>query len=237
MLPSKYEAGHSWINIMCVHCGKRMDVPLPCENRFCPVCNKSRMMRTRRRLQWLMKRIRIKTGYSLKFLTLTMPTHHDCERQVDKLISAFRKLRQTKYWKKNVEGGVFCIEVKRSKDPRFWHVHMHIIMSSRYIDLTKTGFLRRKWLRLVGGVSIRLDPVFKRSNLVGYITKYLTKTDLSEADAVIASRALKGRRLYQPFGCWHGFALGAPHIPAQCPSCGNSDLILYKSLWIDQAFR
>lgn len=237
MITDKYDHGHAWINVMCVHCGRRMDVPLPCQNRFCPICNKSRLMRTRRRLQYLAKNIKIPTGYSLKFLTLTMPAHTSCKRQTDKLHAAFRKLRHTRHWKENVDGGAFVIEVKRSKDPRFWHVHIHAVISSRELDLTNEGFLRRKWKRLVGGVSIRLDRVYNQSSLVKYLTKYITKTELDEKDAVIASQALKGRRLFQPFGTWHGCLANAPKLPACCPECGGSDLVLYSQLFRDTGFR
>lgn len=237
MSDREFHDGHYWISIVCSHCGRRKDVPAPCGDRFCSVCNRSRQMRTRRRLRWMLSRVKQHGQYKFAFLTLTMPPQDDCQAMVAKLQAAFKQLRKTKYWRKNVEGGAFVIEIKRGSGSNQWHCHIHAILLAKRLDLTNRGVIRRLWKRQTQGTSINLRLVRSHIDVLNYMTKYVTKTELNDADRLIASKALKGKRLFQPFGTFYNASLGMITLPARCGDCGRAAFMLYHEVYANARSR
>lgn len=225
-----YRDGHEWLSVLCSHCGSKKVVPVPCGDRFCQTCNKSRMMRTRRRLRWIFSRVRPRGQYKFAFLTLTLPSMSNPSKMLDKLVRSFRILRQGQYWKDNVEGGLFVVEVKRGQGGHGWHLHIHAILLARRLDLRKEGYIRSKWRKLTGGTSINLKLVDGQRSLISYVTKYITKTDLTGDDRADVSLLLKGRRLFQPFGSFHNASLGQKHLPPVCSECGHEGFIVWREI-------
>jgi hypothetical protein len=155
---------------------------------------------------------------SIKFLTLTIPPTGNLERDVRDIRAYFRRLRQRSYWRKHVRGGCYVIEIKYVDDHYFPHIHA--LIESSYMPVKK---LSEQWGRCSTGriVDIRRIPVFA---VVKYVTKYITKPELSPEQQYVASRALKGYRLFQPFGTWHDMINAVKIPPARCPECGHEAL-------------
>lgn len=210
---------HSYTRIVCTNCNAFFDVPVYCGNRFCPVCMVGRQSRVRRKLRGLVELVKPSPGYSIKHLTLTIRNMCDLKPMVEHLLKSFRRLRQRTFWKNYVEGGVFVVEV--TGKPGDWHAHLHVVISARYLPYKK---LLSQWIAVSGsrGVYIKRIPI---SAIVNYLTKYLTKTELAGVHQIEASAALKGKRMFQAFGCWHTLVGQVTCAVAVCSCCGARSLI------------
>lgn len=204
---------HDFIRIVCVSCTNVINVPVYCGSRFCPVCSKPRQSRVRHRLNFIVNSITLELGFRFKHLTLTIPNQPDLEKMLTHLTKSFRKLRNRAFWKNNVKGGAFVFEV--TGHPGDWHGHLHIIIESRYMKWEK---LRDLWIAVSGGrgVYIQAIPV---NQVVLYLTKYLSKESVQSQFQDEISLALKGRRLYQPFGLWHSIYDAGRSNEAVCRAC------------------
>lgn len=212
---------HQYIDLICVCCGHKFPVPVYCGFRFCRICSIRRQSRVRRRLKWLVNMVQIKRPYGIKHLTLTIPNGQDLPVMVKKLISSFRRLRQRSYWRNHVLGGAFVIEI--TGRPGDWHAHIHAILQARYMDWST---LHKLWISCSGGRGLYITKLSK-SKACNYLTKYLTKSGLPDQVMEIMSAALKGTRLFSPFGQWYAINCLYPPPDPSCPGCDNGDLVLY----------
>lgn len=176
-----------------------------CHHRFCLACGQSRSKLIARNL---VKHI---DGRPTRFITLTLK-HRDepLKEQITRLMRCFRNLRSTALWKHNVKGGAAFVEVKRSKNGKFWHPHLHVLSEGSFIEQRK---LSAQWLLTTGDSSI-VDIRFVReaSYIANYVAKYASKpldlTIFGEDDWLDESiMALHGRRLCTTFGGWRGVEL------------------------------
>lgn len=176
-----------------------------CHDRFCTPCANAQAARVARGLAAFAK---LRT---LRFITLTLRTNGEPLREsLDRLVAAFRKLRQREFWKRHVTGGAAFLEVKYNETATRWHPHLHILAEGRYLD---QGILRTEWNACTGDswiVDVR--AVKDRSKTLGYVAKYATKGydhSVFETPATLneAITALHGRRLMMCFKSWRGFKL------------------------------
>lgn len=212
----EYPKGHYWKTYQCGNqaCLGTITFPEKCKDRFCSVCKKKRRYDTRRRIQHIKNNVELSKYESFKILTLTVRNMDSLSEQTDLLLNSFRKLRQTKRWKRDVSGGVYVLEVKMGSQG--WHAHLHCILQSRWIDQVK---LTKQWTRISGGKSVDLK-MLRGDNVISYVTKYISKqSDVS--DSREANTVLKGRRLFQPFGTWFALSLTFPRdeYKMNCPHC------------------
>jgi Replication protein len=204
---------HLYTSVFCEHCGHHIQVPVYCKNRFCSVCGLHRNMLIRYKLTEFLRGSILKKYDSFKFLTLTIPNDDNLLCQVKELITAFRRLRQRAVWKKHVRGGATVIEVKPGKEG--WHAHLHIVIESGYIPF---AVLLREWKAVSSGQGVYIKKIHG-AQVVHYITKYLTKTDCSEAEQQYMTHILKGVRLFQPFGNWFDPINKIKKHQVYCPDC------------------
>jgi len=207
---------HPYITLVCCHCGEQISVPQYCGDRFCPVCSASRRSRVRFRLSTLIDLARPLPGESIKHLTLTIPNLPDPDAALDVLIKSFRKLRARAWWKRNVSGGAYVVEITGQDGS--WHVHIHAVICARYLPF---DLLKRIWMECSPGNHVYIQKIPKAA-AVGYLTKYLTKESVSNEDRPTVSRALRSRRLFQCFGSWAGVSVSVPVYRYPCPACNNS---------------
>ena len=220
---------HDWLKIICQHCGKKIDVPVYCGNRFCDTCSPRRLNRVKKRITWLMNNAKQVKGTRWKHLTLTIRSEEDLPGMIKNLICSFRRLRQRAYWKCHVTGGAFVIEITNNGNN--WHAHIHAVISAYRIDWEKLRNLWVKCSRGSTGVYITNAPA---SNLVHYLTKYLTKIDVPNELKLVAGRALKHTRLFQPFGTLYALNLTYRQPKSTCPDCkGLADYMPYD-IWYSQ---
>lgn len=225
MVPEE-DSYHEWRTIYCRECGHSFRIPLPCKDRYCPVCSKIRASKIRRRLNALVKKQSIVRPNSIRFLTLTITNDENLSWMVRKLKQSFRRLRQLSQWKKWVTGGAYVIEftyAERHIDaeghdvPGTWHAHIHALIAGEFVPFKK---LLSMWMQVSPGRGVYLKQV-PNEKAVGYMTKYITKADKSLSDEQIreVNNTLKGARLFQPFGTWTGFSRDIPQVRPPCPKC------------------
>ena len=206
---------HLYITVMCTCCGKQIEVPVYCGDRFCTICGRPRLARVRRRLNWMVSRIRPRKDYGIKHLTLTIANEPDLPEMLRHIVASFRRLRQRAFWKRHVLGGAYVIEI--TGRPGNWHAHLHIVIHAYYMRYAK---LLALWKKCSGsqGVYIKQIP---QKDVVRYLTKYLTKPDVPEQVARETAEALKGYRLFHPFGDW--FKIMQEYVDEKpgCPQCGE----------------
>lgn len=216
---------HRFIRIVCANCGQIYDVPVYCGDRFCSVCGVARRFRIRSRLNFLTKQIKRPPGYNFKHLTLTIKNQQDLSLMTASIVKSFRKLRQTRSWKLHVRGGAFVIEI--TGKPLDWHVHLHIVIESLWYDWDT---LLRLWMKLSTGRGVYIKDL-PRSRIVGYLTKYLSKSEVDPEHRDAVNDALKGTRLFQPFGSWYSINRTYVKPPMQCSNCPNPCFILYQDIF------
>lgn len=206
---------HFYTSIYCDNCGHNIAVPIRCGRRFCNICNIGSHCRARARIKWICEHTKPTRGMSWKFVTFTMRNEDDPSAMVDHIIAAFRRLRQRHEWTERVMSGVYVIEITNTG--RGWHVHLHCIVMMK--------FYPQRWLSLlwnsVSGSPVVDIKLIKGPSPSGYITKYVTKWEISDAARDDAERAMRHRRLWSPFGEAH--CLNTFYAPAKhpCPVCGN----------------
>jgi len=169
-----------------------------CHDRFCAPCAAARGRSIAGRLRgWL-------AGRPARFVTLTLAADGGTlSQRLDRLFTAFRRLRRSGWWRSRVDGGATAVEVKWSVTSAHWHPHLHILCRGRYLEKTE---LSLQWHR-ASGDSYIVDVQLVRSDddITHYVTKYVTKpgsnTVYREPDRLQEMiRSLHGRRLLLTFG-------------------------------------
>jgi len=213
-LESVRDPNHKYVTVVCTHCGHYATVPIYCGNRFCNICHSQRQKRVMKRISWLVKNRPVVRGTMLKLLTLTVKNDTDLPRMVKHLLKSFRRLRQRKYFKQRVSGGAFVVEL--TNKGKGWHAHLHCIIQSQRIDWEKIRDLWRICSNGSTGVDIRnRDPL----TCIRYLTKYISKSELPDELQFEASAALRGYRLFNPFGSWYAINRTYVQEKTPCPNC------------------
>lgn len=207
---------HQYRTIACTGCGHTITVPVSCGNRFCPTCSGPRRRRVQAKLKALCQLSHPSPGYRLRFLTLTTPNVSNLGTGADHLVTSFRRLRSSNFWRTRVTGGAYVMEVTGTAGR--WHLHLHAIIESRYLPVYR---LSKVWQRCSGGRIVYVKNVPVRE-MINYVTKYVTKSILPHDQQLIASKQLRNRRVFCPFGTWHNISLTIPKIDYCCPICGNT---------------
>lgn len=213
------DESHSFVSITCCNCGHSIRVPVYCGNRFCPECSGTRRRKIEHRLKVFVRTRHPAADSSFKHLTLTVRSGPDLDEQVKHLVGAFRRLRQRAFWKRAVTGGAFVVEITRGEHG--WHAHIHALIESKYIPWST---IKVNWEAVSGGSGVFIQRI-PASAIIRYLTKYITKTELSLPDQMAASAALKGMRLFSPFGAWHK---PIAEIPLPLAVCGNCK----EAVWV-----
>lgn len=213
-----------------MHCGKELSVPLYCGCRFCPVCNRARLARIRSRIAFILDKARQDPTFQLKMITLTIRNQAAVSDGVRVLTKSFRRLRAKQAWKSRIRGGLYVIEV--TGIPGHYHVHLHVLVDLRFFPVR---LLSKIWSQVAPGKIVHIKRLPVHAALV-YITKYLTKPSVTGSSVPIVEAGLKGARLFQPFGSWHGFSTKWKRPKSVCPSCKQPSLmpldILYREAGI-----
>jgi hypothetical protein len=181
-------------------------------------------MRLIHRITWLADNQKSMPGHQLYFLTLTIVSNSDLKKQLRALVHSFRKLRSRSFWKKHVHGGCFIIETKLNEHG--WHCHIHALVFTRWLDWDT---LLHEWIKVSTGRGVHIFPC-KSKQIAYYVTKYMTKPDLPDSDLKEINYAMKGLRLFSPFGAWQALTKLYPKPKMLCPECGQSKWTLQIDL-------
>lgn len=207
---------HFYRTFACTACGYTFKAPLSCSDRFCPVCSSPRRRRTAAKLRALVTQIHPPFAHSFKHLTLTIRNHPDLPWMHRTLLQSFRRLRSHLLWQRTVRGGAFVFET--TGQPGNWHLHLHAILEARYIPWS---LLHDRWQKVSAGRGVYITTAPPK-RICWYLTKYLTKNQLSAEASRSASKDLASTRLFTTFGTWHNISIKLPHIGYPCPKCNDS---------------
>jgi len=185
-----------------------------CHDRFCLPCATARSRRIGAKLVELVGK------EPAAHLVLTIK-HVDIPlaKQLDKLIRSFAALRRHKLWKRSVAAGAYFFEVKVSGCGRYWHPHLHVIVSGTYIDQKK---LSSAWHAVTtDSTYVYIKAIDANQKVLKYAAKYASKS-FDHSVVQCGDRldecmlALRGRRLCSTFGAWRGIEL-----EGQCEPSGE----------------
>lgn len=234
------EACNTEMPMRCGQCGHRKIGHTQCRRRWCPRCQR---IISAQRVQ------RFRQGVALMQWPLSIMLSHQNEDHAHNsfrtLMPAFKRFRRTKIWKNNVKGGLVSYEVTN----RFgtWHDHLHALVDCRWLALetpewrkTNTAAANRKLLKQAHAeLSSAWASCLDQEEAVTWVDratggrlmehiKYTVKaSDLLACTGRIAPllRAMKGRRLVQPFGSLYGLSKqwkkddDDQRQQCKCPSC------------------
>lgn len=179
-----------------------------CHSRWCTPCSRERAARIVGNLQ-----IPLNQG-DVRFLTLTMK-HSDTPLpdQIDRIYSAFRKLRRAAFWLEAVKGGCAVLELKHSHTTGLWHVHLHCLLDGSYV---RKEDVKAEWWRITGDSHvIDVKRCHNAEHAAHYVTKYITKpvpaSVINKPEQLLQMMAaIAHRRLVLTWGTWRGIRLTEP---------------------------
>jgi hypothetical protein len=225
------KCGKEQIFRTCKNCGDWESFDWRCNMKFCPICN----WRIARERAAMLKLWSFKIQQP-KHLCLTIQNFPTLTRsKIRKFHLAVAKLRRSKLWK-CVKGG--CMSTEITHGERGWHLHAHLLIDCRFLDMQKLSVL---WASLVGqeyGIVYIKDC--RGMHYLGEVTKYVVKGSelVKLAPELIAQfiGAIRGVRFFATFGTLFHMAsqvrlelkLTAP--PKKLCRCGCGE---YR--WTDEA--
>lgn len=183
--------------------GKRVKLSARyCRDRFCVPCTKARARVVQRNL------LRWTAEMDPLMVTLTLrPQKSELRSMVTHLIQSFARLRAASFWKGNVDGGAYFIEITRGEKKDHWHVHLHAICDGGYISQKR---LSGEWHRASRGSSIvHVTRCSRSTKGIAYAAEYAAKgwsgECLEKVDWIVELvDGLRGRRLLGTFDGWRG---------------------------------
>jgi hypothetical protein len=189
------KCGKEEIYRTCEGCGDWSSYLWRCNLKFCPLCN-WRIARKRAEVLKLWSR----TITQPKHLVITQRNFPVLTRKkIRDFGRAFGKLRRNKVWKE-VKGG--CVSTEITNEGRGWHLHAHVMLDARWIDMGKLAIV---WGGLIGqefGICKIKD--IRGDAYLGEITKYVVKgSELVSWPAEEIAQficAIKGVRFFAAFG-------------------------------------
>jgi hypothetical protein len=190
-----------------------------CHDRLCLPCAAAKAAQVKANI------ITACQGKLVRFMTLTLRHSRSSLRdQVDRLYREFAILRRRRFFKSNVAGGIAVMETKLSDRDGLWHVHLHCLIETKWLDQKQ---LSQEWLAVTGDSSIVDIRQVQGEEAIRYVAKYAAKgTDNSTYTQPEALReyiaAIKGRRLILAWGSFRGRDYTAvPEDPGDWVSLGS----------------
>ena len=181
-----------------------------CRERWCPMCAGMKAKYAKEQTKSYVDGLK-----SPKMLTLTLRhNQNDLKSQIAFLQERFRALRSRSYWKKNVSGGIWFLQVKRGENSGCWHPHLHILLDSNRMEHDNLSEL---WNLVTFGSPV-LDIRYMHDNdeTAGYVSRYCARpaklSELAADDRVEVMEALFRKRLCGTFGNAKCVTLTPPKI-------------------------
>ena len=118
-----------------------------CRLRWCPMCADARA-----KIILHSCRDFFEKQSSVRHLTLTQK-HNDLPlgEQVAQIKKSFVNLRRCSGWRKYVTGCIWFLQIKPSCGGKWWHVHLHILLTGSYMP---QSWISEKWLKITGDSKI-----------------------------------------------------------------------------------
>lgn len=183
-----------------------------CKNRYCPICQWRKSRKAFAISYDVQKTVEKTDSLQFLFLTLTLKNTKDLTAGIDHILQSFKRLQDTKRFRKIVRGFIRTLEITYNNNSNEWHPHIHAILAvdcNYFTDLelyTDYEEWRKLW-KTVAHVDylpqcyIKKISEKERENAVAEISKYMVKPldlELSKETERIYTSLLKstsGRRL------------------------------------------
>jgi len=200
-----------------------------CRERWCPMCAGQKAKYAKDQTE-----IYVKSLTAPRFLTLTLRNNEsDLKQQVEFLQQSFSRIRSRAYWKKNVTGGIWFLQIKRGKNSGLWHPHLHILIDGNYME---HGRLSALWeLVTYGSPIIDIRRINDVEAAASYVARYTARpaalADMPLEDRIEVVEALFRKRLCGTFGNGKTVTLTPPKIEsdAEYDYIGNYDDIVKRA--------
>jgi hypothetical protein len=139
-----------------------------CRERWCPACGEVKKNLVADNCE------RYFSGKPLvRFLTITQKhSGVSLEEQIALAKKNLLRLRRTKEWKKYVEGSVWFMQTKWSRDSQGWHVHFHMLLIGEFWPQKR---ISEKWNKITGdSYVVDIRHVFEKKihSVIGDIARY-----------------------------------------------------------------
>lgn len=199
-----------------------------CRDRFCVPCAGTRARIVAHTL------IDLLGDEPARFITLTVKhTDAPLRQQVDRLYRSYKKLRKTVLWQRHVFAAAALLEIKRGRDDRLWHPHLHVLTKGRFVPHAD---LKNEWHRITEDsfiVDIRIikDPARAAAYVSKYVTKPMVQTYSTDTDAVAeAVQAMHHRRTVLLTGDWRNLHWEKQTDDHTWEWVGNLDSLVHRAL-------
>jgi hypothetical protein len=217
---------------VCKGCGsEKYRAVSTCKDRLCPTCASRRSVKLAERYKAIIDRVTDgKYGYHLVLTFKSVETLPDQK----KIVALVKKLRLHPLWKSygGIDGGLWSIEVTRSKG--LWHPHVHmLIFTNEPLPVAPDGFWPRMinqrvsdvWRELTGDSFIVRGSRFdgRVIEMVKYMGKPMEIEKMSVDHLDHLSEWCKSRRMVQTFGSLYGQGVDEKMDvdPCACVECGG----------------
>jgi len=193
--------------------GKVRVVTTTCKLRWCPLCQSARKNWVAGQVsEWL-------AAHSMaKFVTVTLK-HSDCElsEQIAYLRKCFAKLRSSSFFKRKCRGGIWFLQVKKSKRSKQWHPHLHCLIDSDFMDRRTLSGLWEKITKdsMVTDIRLVSDNDKAANEVARYCSASARLAEFSASDAIEIFYALHGKRISGTWGTGREIKLRPPKFEDQ----------------------
>jgi hypothetical protein len=183
-----------------------------CRDRWCPMCAGQKAAYAKDQTM-----VYVKSLTAPRFLTLTLRNNEsDLKTQISFLQQSFAKLRTRAYWKRNVTGGIWFLQVKRGRDSGLWHPHLHMLIDGNKMEQANLSAL---WEQVTfGSPVIDIRRVHDVESTASYVARYCARpaalAEMSLDDRIEVIEALFRKRLCGTFGNAKTVTLTPPKIEA-----------------------
>jgi len=158
-------------------------------------------------------------------VTLTLrSTKTDLRLELDRLYTAYKRLRGLTLWKRAIAAAVAVLELTYNAGTDQFHPHLHVLTVGNYISQAE---LATAWERLTGDSRIvHIKLIRNPRQAVQYVSKYVTKpldSTCTRNDRILEEVvvALRGRKLLIATGHARTWRLTSP------PDAGDWERWLY----------
>ncbi|MBA7545819.1 hypothetical protein ES705_38197 [subsurface metagenome] len=205
----------------CLDCGAEPAFPVTCGHRLCPDCAARRGAILASEHEDMLKQLRYPKMLTLTFLSVV----HLDKAYIKWARNCFRKLRRRKVMA-SCWGGIYSFEATHSAEYG-WHLHIHSLIGSGYIDQAD---LSREWRKITGAsiVDIRAVSGPDKWAAVKEVVKYPAKAASFLGEPALVNEFLLATErvnlaygfgaLYRVRSCRHSEG------KMRCPVCGGSDI-------------
>ena len=168
-----------------------------------------------------------------KLLTLTLShTKEPLTAQIDHLYKSFVKLRNRKFFKQRVGGGVWFFQITYNDKRQEWHPHLHILLDAMFLDQVELKHLWLKITKTSSIVHIRMvhDPEKTLAHNARYAARPSALLKIPQALWPDLFEAFNGRKICGTFGRAKVISLRPvkPENAEQWQSIGGFKTVLHQ---------